>query len=127
MTTTQVIKWSRCKTWNFIDKNLDRWHLIKEFVRIINTTEKATIMNGWEKTRLTERIDFDDRILEEPDNEEELLLQDAMEDMMIESDTESLTDDADAENLVQVLEDDQKQDKKTSKQKQITDFFQSQK
>ena len=84
-------------------------------------------MNGWEKTRLTERIDFDDRILEEPDNEEELLLQDAMEDMMIESDTESLTDDADAENLVQVLEDDQKQDKKTSKQKQITDFFQSQK
>ena len=84
-------------------------------------------MNGWEKTRLTEGIDFNDRILEEPDNEEELLLQDAMEDMMIESDTESLTDDADAENLVQVLEDDQKQDKKTSKQKQITDFFQSQK
>ena len=84
-------------------------------------------MNGWEKTRLTEGIDFDDRILEEPDNEEELLLQDAMEDMMIESDTESLTDDADAENLVLVLEDDQKQDKKTSKQKQITDFFQSQK
>ena len=69
-------------------------------------------MNGWEKTRLTEGIDFDDRILEEPDNEEELLLQDAMEDMMIESDTESLTDDADAKNLVQVLEDDQKQDKK---------------
>ena len=125
MTTTQVIKWSRCKTWNFIDKNLDRWHLIKEFLRIIKTTEKATIMNG--KTRLTEGIDFDDRILEEPDNEEELLLQDAMEDMMIESDTESLTDDADAENLVQVLEDDQKQDEKTSKQKQITDFFQSQK
>ena len=82
-------------------------------------------MNG--KTRLTEGIDFDDRILEEPDDEEELLLQDAMEDMMIESDTESLTDDADAENLVQVLEDDQKQDEKTSKQKQITDFFQSQK
>ena len=48
-----------------------------------------------------------------------------MEDMMIESDTESLTDDADAENLVQVLEDDQKQEKKTWKQKQITDFFQS--
>ena len=50
-----------------------------------------------------------------------------MEELMIESDTESLTDDADAENLVQVLEDDQKNDKKTSKQKQITDFFQSQK
>ena len=82
-------------------------------------------MNGGGKTRLTEGIDFNDRILE--DKEEELLLQDAMEDMMIESDTESLTDDADAENLVQVLEDDQRQDKKTSKQKQITDFFQSQK
>ena len=81
-------------------------------MRIINTTEKATIMNGWEKTRLTEGIDFNDRILEEPDSEEEVLLQDAMEELMIESDTESLTDDSDAENLVQVLEDDQKQDKK---------------
>ena len=36
-------------------------------------------MNGWEKTRLTEGIDFDDRIFEEPDNEEEVLLQNAME------------------------------------------------
>ena len=112
MTTTQVIKWSRCKTWNFIDKNLDRWHLIKEFVRIINTTEKATIMNGWEKTRLTEGIDFDDRILEEPDTEEEVLLQDAMEELMIESDTENLTKDLDAEEtmIVPVKTDKHKQE-----------------
>ena len=32
-----------------------------------------------------------------------------MEELMIESDTKSLTEDSDAENLVQVLEDDQKQ------------------
>ena len=42
----------------------------------------------------------------------EVFLQDAMEELMIESDTESLTDDSDAENLVQVLQDEQKQDKK---------------
>ena len=86
-------------------------------------------MNSLEKARLTEGIDFDDRILEEPDNEEEVLLQDAMEELMIESDTESLTEDSDAENFVLVLEDDQKQHKKKTKEKQIhvSDFFQSQK
>ena len=52
-----------------------------------------------------------------------------MEELMIESDTESLTEDSDAENFVLVLEDDQKQHKKKTKEKQIhvSDFFQSQK
>ena len=50
-------------------------------------------MKGWEKTRLTEGIDFDDRIFEEPDNEEEILLQNAMEELMIEDNTESITED----------------------------------
>ena len=31
------------------DESLDRWHRIEEFVRIFYTTEKATIMKGWEK------------------------------------------------------------------------------
>ena len=44
----------------------------KDGIELRNTTDKATIMNGWEKTRLTEGIDFDDRIFEELDNEEEV-------------------------------------------------------
>ena len=54
------------------DERLDRWHRIKEFVRIIKSTKKVTIMSGWEKTRLTEGLDFDDIIFEEPDNVEEV-------------------------------------------------------
>ena len=84
-------------------------------------------MNGWEKTRLTEGIDFDDRIFEEPDNEEEVLLQNAMEELMLESDTESLTEDLEAETIVLVPKEYQNEQKKKTKQKQITDFFPSQK
>ena len=83
-------------------------------------------MNGWEKTRLTEGIDFDDRIFEEPDNEEEVLLQNAMEELMLESDTESLTEDLEAETIVLVPKEYQNEQKKKTKQKQITDFFPSQ-
>ena len=83
-------------------------------------------MNGWEKTRLTEGIDFDDRIFEEPDNEEEVLLQNAMEELMLKSDTESLTEDLEAETIVLVPKECQNELKKKTKQKQITDFFSSQ-
>ena len=83
-------------------------------------------MNGWEETRLTEGIDFDDRIFEEPDNEEEVLLQNAMEELMLESDTESLTEDLEAETIVLVPKEYQNEQKKKTKQKQITDFFPSQ-
>ena len=84
-------------------------------------------MKGWEKTRLTEGIDFDDRIFEEPDNEEEILLQNAMEELMIEDNTESITEDLEAESIVLVPVEGQKDRKQKTKQKQITDFFQSQK
>ena len=47
-------------------------------------------MKGWEKIRLTDGMDFDDRVFEEPDNQEEILLQDAMEELIIDSDTEDL-------------------------------------
>ena len=54
-------------------------------------------MKGWDKARLTEGIDFDDRILEEPDNVEEVLLQRAMEELMMESEIESSTEDSEPE------------------------------
>ena len=98
----------------------------KDGIELRNTTDKATIMNGWEKTRLTEGIDFDDRIFEEPDNEEEVLLQNAMEELMLESDSESLTEDLEAETIVLVPKECQNEQKKKTKQKQITDFFPSQ-
>ena len=78
-------------------------------------------------TRLTKGIDFDDRIFEEPDNEEQILLQNAMEELMIEDNTESITEDLEAENIVLVPVEGQKDRKQKTKQKQITDFFQSQK
>ena len=48
-----------------------------------------------------ERKEFDDIIFEEPDNEE-MFLQDAMEELMVESDSESLMEDLEAEIIVQV-------------------------
>ena len=80
-------------------------------------------MKGWDKARLTEGIDFDDRILEEPDNVEEVLLQRAMEELMMESEIESSTEDSEPEIMVQVPEETQKNQQKKIKQKQITDFF----
>ena len=78
-------------------------------------TEKVTIMKGWDKTRLTEGIDFDDRILEEPDNVEEVLLQSAMEKLMMESEIESSTEDSEPEIMVQVPEETQKNQQKKIK------------
>ena len=69
----------------------------------------------------------DDRILEEPDNVEEVLLQSAMEELMMESEIESSTEDSEPEIMVQVPEETQKNQQKKTKQKQITDFFPSQK
>ena len=80
-------------------------------------------MRGWEKTRLTDGMDFDDRVFEEPDNQDEILLQDAMEELMIDSDTEDLEAE---ETVVVTIEADNNGQKKTT-QKKLTDFFQSKK
>ena len=80
-------------------------------------------MKGWEKTRLTDGMDFDDRVFEEPDNQDEILLQDAMEELMIDSDTEDLEAE---ETVVVTIEADNNGQKKTT-QKKLTDFFQSKK
>ena len=50
-----------------------------------------------------------------------------MEELMLESDTESLTEDLEAETIVLVPKECQNEQKKKTKQKQITDFFPSQK
>ena len=72
---------------------------------------------------MTDGIDFDDRIFEEPDNEEEILLQNAMEELMIEDNTESITEDLEAKSKMLVYVEGQKDRKQKTKQKQITDFF----
>ena len=80
-------------------------------------------MKGWEKKRLTDGMDFDDRVFEEPDNEEEILLQDAMDESMIDSNTEDLEVE---ETVVVPIEADNNGQQKTT-QKKPTDFFQSKK
>ena len=52
---------------------------MKEFVRVVNTTSKETILKGWEKTRLAEAV------LQNPETEVEFLLQAGMEDLMLDT------------------------------------------
>ena len=115
-----------------IDECPDRWNLILKFVECINSTDKQTIEKGWEKTKLTEGMVFDDRIFEEPDHEEELLLQDAMEELMLLDDCENsddieLVSEISAEDITALTLETQSDEQKKPKQKQITDFFKSQK
>ena len=75
-------------------------------------------------------MEFDDRIFEEPDNEEELLLQGAMEELMLQDEDESsdeLDCDISAEDLGLLALETEDAKQKKPKQKQITDYFQSQK
>ena len=101
-----------------LDEVPSRWTRVKEFVRCINTTNKDTILKGWQKT-LTEGLDFDDELFGSEDNQEELLLQSEMEALIIENDRYDGTDDE-----VEIIpnQPEIKQHKKT-KQSQITDFF----
>ena len=70
-------------------------------------------MKGLEKTKLTDGMDFDDRVFEEPDNEEGILLQDPMEELMIDSDTEYL--EAEETVVVPIEADNNRQQKKHRK------------
>ena len=115
-----------------IDECPDRWNRILKFVECINSTDKQTIEKGWEKTKLTEGMVFDDRIFEEPDHQEELLLQDAMEELMLQDDSENsddieLVSEISAEDITALTLETQSDEQKKPKQKQITDFFKSQK
>ena len=59
------------------------WTQIKEYVKIINTTEKETILKGWEKTKLSGGFDLDEQRLD-PDFGEEFLLSELMKDLILE-------------------------------------------
>ena len=50
-----------------------RWEKIKQYVEIINTTDKETVLKGWEKTKLSSELDLDESMLDK-DFEEEFLL-----------------------------------------------------
>ena len=66
-----------------INESPKRWTQIKEYVKIINTTEKQTILKGWEKTKLSGGFDLDEQ-MRDPDFEEEFTLSELMKDLMLE-------------------------------------------
>ena len=95
-----------------------KWERIQEFVRTIWSTEKETILKAWEKTKLTANFDFE-KELENPDVEEEFILQMEMEKLMIDesqNDAESSEDEVTEICTVPAV-------KEKIKQSQITDFF----
>ena len=97
---------------------------MKEFVRVVNTTSKETILKGWEKTRLAEAV------LQNPETEVEFLLQAGMEDLMLDTESEILNADgdiSDSEEEVEVVVESQNARPKKPKQSQITDFFRTDK
>ena len=96
-----------------------KWERIQEFVRTIWSTEKETILKAWEKTKLTANFDFE-KELENPDVEEEFILQMEMEKLMIDesqNDAESSEDEVTEICTVPAVKE------KRVKQSQITDFF----
>ena len=99
-----------------------KWERIQEFVRTILSTEKETILKAWEKTKLEADFDFD-RELENPDVEEEFILQIKMDELMINNEDEATEEDSEnIEEPVFVIPP-IAAEKKESKQSQITDFF----
>ena len=63
--------------------------------------EERTILRGWEKTKLTEGMEFPDPF-ESEDAEEELMLQSAMDDLML--DENEISNDENDEMIELVLE-----------------------
>ena len=41
-----------------------RWEKIKQYVEIINTTDKETVLKGWEKTKLSSGFDLGESMLD---------------------------------------------------------------
>ena len=121
---TPVIK-NRYKKWlNRLPEDTcpKKWERIQEFVRTILSTEKETILKTWEKTKLEADFDFD-RELENPDVEEEFILQIKMDELMINDEDEATEEDSEnIEEPVFVIPP-IAAEKKESKQSQITDFF----
>ena len=100
----------------------------------MNNLEERTILRGWEKTKLTEGMEFPDPF-ESEDAEEELMLQSAMEDLMLDGNEISIDENDETiepvspetielvspETTIDVAAVSEK--RKNKKQSQITDFF----
>ncbi len=108
-----------------ISVNPNRWTRIKQFVHFIKTTNERTILAGWEKTKLTDGMEFDNEMLMNEDAQEELMIQEGMERMMIEDDGQGsdVEEVANVSNEVALLPATSDNDKKKERQSQITDFF----
>ena len=89
----------------------------------------SKIIQGWEKTTLTEGFSLDEQLMDK-DAEEEFLLRVALnevklsetDDLIVENESESV-----GENDVEEIEPEKAHEEKNQKQSQITDFFRTQK
>ena len=74
-------------------------------MKCINSTNKETILRGWQKARLIDAVDSVDEIIDDPDYEE-MLLQNAMEKMILEDESENQNDEVElvAESLIEEIE-----------------------
>ena len=68
-----------------LDDDPGRWERIQQFVKCVNSTNKETLLKGWQKNELSEGLNVMEQMLENPDHEEELYLQSAMEELMLKS------------------------------------------
>ena len=104
---------------------------IKQYVEIINTTDKDTVLKGWEKTNLNSQYDLDESMLD-IDFEEEFLLNEQMEELMLDDEMSAELNDSCAEDMVELVPVEPEEtvyvpdgNSKEKKQKQslITDFI----
>ena len=108
----------------------------RKFVWFVTTQKfinkfRWRILRGWQKARLIDAVDSVDEIIDTPDYEEGMLLQNAMVEMILEDESENQNDEVEllAESLVEEIEliPEEPERNVTTKQNQITDFFAKQK
>ena len=106
---------------------------IKQYVEILNTTDKETVLKGWEKTKLSSELDLDESMLDK-DFEEEFLLNEQMEELMLDDEMSAELNDSCPEDMVELvpvesteeivyIPDTNSKEKKKQKQSRITDFL----
>ena len=55
----------------------------------INSTNRETILRGWQNAQLTDELGIMDEMNENPDYEEEMVLQNAMGELILEDDEQN--------------------------------------
>ena len=75
-----------------LDDDPSRWERIQEFVKCVHSTNIETILKGWQKNELSKGLNVMEQMPANPDHEEELYLQSAMEELMLESNDGGLED-----------------------------------